>query len=101
MQIFRAQPWSCRLEEEDKETQLTIIENIEEILREGERQGWFPDLDLYEDIFGLMCEDDKKGLVAEEMLFEILEVGSPIFFFIETQLSSIFYGFRATLNPKP
>lgn len=60
--------------EEDEEDRLDLVTRMLELMDAGKLEGWYADLDLYEDILGLLCEDPEKALVAEQMLFDDLQV---------------------------
>lgn len=53
-----------------------MMTQIEDHLANGRIEGWFPDSGMYVDIFKLFCLDPRKAVVAEQMMWEDLVVGS-------------------------
>lgn len=52
---------------------LYLLDKITETMDYGRQEGWYTDLDTYEHILGLLCEDPEQAVLAQDILnFDLL-----------------------------
>ena len=64
----------CRLLEDEEELKEQYMDQVERLMGEGRLEGWYPDSDLYEDILALVCEKPTNAKLADEILYDEMEV---------------------------
>ena len=47
---------------------IQLVAKITETMEYGRQEGWYMDLDTYEDVLRLLCEDPEQAILAQEIL---------------------------------
>ena len=58
---------------------LFLLEKITETMDYGRQEGWYTDLDTYENVLNLLCEDPEQAVLAQDILnFDLLVSCLPV-----------------------